>query len=309
MTGPNLAPLTTLKKNWKFIWYISYDGDLNTGLFANVANTLTAVKGVASRLREAASLAKKFIKGDFQTSAQDMFTFEKLKGAFMTSYVSQMAKSVTLPDDEIEIDYYKIGTLDYPVPKAKKINNISVTYYDDDLETVYNFHKCLLELVNPTDEMGYHTTSIVPFSDTTSGEKYTFRANYISYENNLSMADYAMYTAMNAAETTKNRINGLASSVASSLLGSSVVSSMSSVSNTIFTMSGLDSITADVFIGYKTKQIFPAIFPVKIHRTEADKTGDGLAEVTVDYQRVPDVSSLLSTPVQSMGIKKNTYGF
>lgn len=303
MAGPNLAPATELKKNWKFIWHLSYDKDFNTGILSNVTNTLSNYANLTSKLSSIFSNVKNL----FKTSNNDLLTLENLKSVVLTSYVSQLTKSVKLPDDEIEIDYYKIGTLDYPVPKGKKINNVSVTYYDDNLDTVYNFHKCLLELLNPTsnNSSSYHTTSFYPFSQG-SGSKLTFRANYIVYENTLGATDYAAYSAVNLLNTAlKSAVSNVISS-----LNKSAIENTYKIANGVFSLSGYDDITSDLFIGYQSKQIFPNVFPVHISRTEADKGGEGLAEVTVDYQRIPNIyedetTGLLRKPVSS----SNNYGF
>ena len=64
-----------------------------------------------------------------------------------SGYVSQLAESVTLPDDEFETETIPQGPVEYEMPKKVKLANINVTYLEDSLETVYNFHKAWFQAI------------------------------------------------------------------------------------------------------------------------------------------------------------------
>ena len=71
----------------------------------------------------------------------------------MMPYISGRAETVALPDDEIEIEQYKVGNIYFPVPKGKKMSDIKVTYVEDKYNNVYNFHKIWQECLKPGNDL------------------------------------------------------------------------------------------------------------------------------------------------------------
>lgn len=57
------------------------------------------------------------------------------------TYISQLAKQYTPPDETLNVEEFSIGNITVPVPTGFTINKIKVTYLDDTINTVYNFHK------------------------------------------------------------------------------------------------------------------------------------------------------------------------
>ena len=78
-------------------------------------------------------------------------------------YVSQLAREIRLPDDEVNIEKVKIGLVEFPVVTGVKMDDIEVTYLEDTANTVYDFHKkwqsCVLDKDN-----GFALKAIEPWT-------------------------------------------------------------------------------------------------------------------------------------------------
>lgn len=282
MSKPKLAPLSSFRKSYKFLWLLTFDMnffDYNSP----VAQTVQSIVGNIDSISKAINAVKNNIK------TQDSLTWIAIQQRLFTDYVSQLAKSVKLPDDSLEVENYNIGWLEYPVIKGKKLDNIEVTYYDDSFSSVYSFHKAWMNLSQPSanDIGNERTMSFFPFSNTyqelikeKGTNKYptgiTARASYIEFENDLTSSEIKL---PDLSAQAANYLSGVEDFL-------------------------LDTIT-DFGMKYTTIQNFPLIFPISITRSGGDKTSTGLSEVTVTYIRIPEVSNLIHKPLTS----KNNYGF
>ena len=317
MLGPQLHTNTDLKKNYKFVWALSKEGkDLQGGFWGMVNSYVNESKKMVELTAAVAKLVAGFIKANKDngaalfTSSIDLLVTAALMNGMLIDYVSQMAKSVTPPDDEIEMDEYEIGPIKYPVPKSKKMNDIVVTYYDDSCDTVYNFHKAWLEMIVPKITTGANTFSMRAFGlpgNSLIGRKswnYCTKATFATYENTLDTADYI---ASGWANKGISIVKGAVSKAFNSVVGGAAKEVLSVMGGAAKLISPIDKVDVDPYMKYKFKQTFSQIFPVQVKRSDADKGGSDLATVQVTYRRIPDIENMLSVPcVSSVG---NSYGY
>lgn len=154
MTPPVTLPLVTdFKKEYKFIWYMGIDNTRPTSL----ANTVGMAKDA--------------------NKANQMY-LATLGNPIYCGYVGQLAEIVALPDDEWEIEPIRQGMVTYQMPKADKMNDITVTYLDDSLNSVYNFHK--------TWKNAFRQNGVTICPPTFLAAK----AFYIEFEDVLTTAEY-----------------------------------------------------------------------------------------------------------------------
>ncbi len=212
MAFPELLPGTTFKKNYNFLWYVTAGSD-NSSVLGKLMSTLLSVAA--------------------------------------TAYVSQLAEKISLPDDEVEYDTVKIANLEFKVGKGIKMNDFTVTYLDDSLNSVYQFHNSWQKLVRND---GLSMTPLKSICGT---------GTYITTENAMTVTEYQTVFSQ-----LYNSNNGTGNSVDYSLIE-----------------------TALEAIGTKPTSIttFPNIYPTKISRGEMSKDGQDLARVTVTYTRVPEL--------------------
>lgn len=215
MPLPTLLPGTDLKKDYKFIWYIGLDRIVQTGVDSDV-----------------------------------IVQFRLLMNHVLTSYVSQLAEKVGLPEDSVDTDDYNIGNVSIPVPKKIPMPDITVTYLDDTNDTVYNFHKTWQSFVRNGD-----TFCMEPLYP------YCLVGRYITIENTLNSLEH-----------------------------SKMLKALNKIDNEI-TNDTLMSLThaADVFVKPRSIYNYPRLFPVRIQRTDADKSSSNVSRVTVTYKRLPEI--------------------
>lgn len=219
MPGPILPPFTDLKKNYKFVWYIGNDNPSEGGLPYEV-------------------LPK----------------FSLLMNHVLTSYVSQMAETVALPDDEIEVKDYQIGCVEMPVATKFKMPPIVVTYLDDTNDSVYNFHKSWQSFIRKGD-----TFCMEPLYP------YCIMGRFMTFENTLTAEEHIAMLAAN------EKISKAANS-----------SAVARVVENLMT-------DTDLFVKPRSIYNYPHIFPVSIKRDNANKGGSELSKVTVTYRRIPEI--------------------
>lgn len=161
---PETLPLITdYKREWKFIWMLTLD---------ETAGFLKAKKLVAK----------------YQSLRVAFNSFQAIVGnPIFSGYVCQLAETVNLPDDEFEIEQVSQGPVVYQMPKRVKLNDISVTYLDDSLESVYNFHKAWFNAIRCGKETGINSPSLfaataryIPFEDTMTATEYVILRNDVS---------------------------------------------------------------------------------------------------------------------------------
>jgi hypothetical protein len=315
MLGPNLHINTDLKKNYKFVWALDKEGkDLQGGFWGMVNAYVNESKKMIELTAAVAKLVGGFLKKNKDngaamfTAACDLLTIVATQSGMLLDYVSQMTKSVVLPDDEIEMDEYEIGNIKYPVPKSKKIGDIVVTYYDDSCDTVYSFHKSWLELAVPKSESGANLFSMRAFGLPANnwGRKnptnFCHKATFATYENTLNTVDYV---AAGWANKGISAAKGAVTKAFDSVVGGAAKEVLSTVGGVAKTFLPFDKVDADPYLKYKFKQTFTQIFPVQIKRSSADKGGSEVATVEVTYRRVPDIVGMLSKPC----VSDNNYGY
>lgn len=64
-----------------------------------------------------------------------------ITGIIDSTYISQLAQKVDLPEDNIQTKSVPVGTVEFPVPVEITLNSIKVTYLEDDLGSVYMMHR------------------------------------------------------------------------------------------------------------------------------------------------------------------------
>lgn len=208
---PETLPLTSLKKNYEFLWTLCID---------------------------------------FSKPSQILFSNATGLNMAACIYVSQLAEKVQIPDDEVEYDTVNIANLEYKVPKRIKMNDVTVTYLDDSINSVYQFHKTWMMKLRQSDGLSLE-----------SMYSYPLKGLYVTLDKTLTSVEYL---------TLFKGIGGLTSS--------------NSILNAISTKLKL----LDAYAKPTSITQYPKLFPVKISRDEADNSGDGLSKVTVTYSRLPN---------------------
>jgi len=280
MGKPITIPLTNLKRSWKFNWFLgATESDIGSSALSNLKkqgeNIINNARETGTSIRNFVSNLKNPLGGgingalaSINNSIQDLKKIQILSDPVLCMYVSQLAKTVDLPDDEVEFEYVQVGNVDYPVPTKWKVNPIRVTYYDDNLDTVYNFHKFWINMAR-TDESNSETAGMtmnIINSDLCKAAKY------VVYEDSLNTIEYSyllkyLNKGMSALTSATEKITAFFNLPDVSELGEVV----------------------DPFLKWHSSQTFPTIFPQTVSRSSADKTGEGLSEVTVTYIRVPNL--------------------
>ena len=253
MSFPTLKNKTELKKDYKFMWVLSFPPEPNTfsrlinlkqpsGFLNTNKSPLDKLKGMIDSLSE--NMQQFIEKFDFLRKLSDKCKLETI------DYVSALCNQITLPDDEIKITYYDIGMLKYPIPSGIEMRPINVTYYDDTDETVYTFHKIWQQTARVVDSLGMNSLYNLSLVGT-----------YYSFENTLNLEEYAGMFKL----ATLNR--------------------------NIVDLINLPMQKDDSFIKPKIATVFPNIFPIKISRGTQNKGGNGLGKVSVTYERIPNLKN------------------
>jgi hypothetical protein len=138
-------------------------------------------------------------------------------------YISQLAQSVNLPEDSLHTESVQAGMVEFPIPSKFPLEPIQVTYVEDELNSVYSFHKSWQQSARSGDGL-----SLLPLSPLSLGAAY-----------------------------------------------SPVVPT------------GVSKIRIDIPTG---SSYYPRVFPTKVSRSTANKSGAGYGIVQVTYSRVPRVS-------------------
>ena len=245
---PETLPLVSdFKKEYKFLWYISANSNnisrtarqYNGGMLENVTKTVSIQNFMAGKNIDGMELYQAVVMNPL-----------------FSGYISQLAQKVSLPDDEFDTETIPQGPVDYQMPKRVKLEDINVTYLEDSLETVYNFHKAWFQAIRCGKGIGINSPSL-----------FSASARYIPFEDTMLATEYLLF---------KNQIAQQVNSVLSS-----------------------DFANPGLPMGAKPSSLttYPAIYPKKIHRSEANHEGDGLSTVEVTYARIPNFEKK-HTPLQ-----------
>ena len=314
MLGPTFFDdKTGFKKDYKFVWNIfpvntagikiTADGlGSGVGIDKITGGINTTITNIVNKFKNAFNSIKNsdYVSSFWHGSQIDNVMETIIQNATICSYISQFADSITLPQDELEVEQYQYGMFTYPVPKNLKMSNIQVTYYDDSNDSIYNFHKTWLQHIIPQTDTGEKYPSMNPFDLVLSAE-------LIYYENELDATDYATITASNMVNqlfgTLSSRAssiikNGLTRDVLSTIVGTTF-GKLSDVHDNDYNNPSKD----DIFITEKSKYTYSQIYPVSISRSNPQKSASSLHKVTVTYTRIPKISGI-KPPLSS----NNTYG-
>ena len=231
---PQTLPLTEFKKDYKFLWSIDGNSD-NKSVYG------TSSDGTLDIL-----------------SSMKTFT---LDNHVYCGYISQLAEEVKLPDDEFDIEQMANGPVTYEIPKKVKLANIQVTYLEDSINSVYNFHKTWYNMIRGGDGVYFNPPT-----------RLCATARYIEFEDTLTSAEYALYYG-----AWKDYLNNAATSGLS-------------VKATQALTSFISTIKPEIPNGAKPTGIttYPRIYPTRISRSSANKSGGNLHKVTVTYSRIPN---------------------
>jgi hypothetical protein len=77
--------------------------------------------------------------------------FKTLANAAVLAYISNLAKSIVLPNDAMDTKQVTIANVKLPVSVGWVADELSVTYLEDELNTVYNFHRIWQNSLKKTD--------------------------------------------------------------------------------------------------------------------------------------------------------------
>lgn len=127
-----------------------------------------------------------------------------------SSYISQLAETVNPPDDEFEIETIPQGPVDYQMPKKVKLDDISVTYLEDTLESVYNFHKAWYQAIRCGKTVGINSPYLfsasaryIPFDDTMLATEYiAFKNQFVQNFNSAVSSNRLMPSLPLGAKAT-----------------------------------------------------------------------------------------------------------
>lgn len=180
---PETLPLVSdFKKEYKFLWYISADITGASGTYSKMVTDVSGHHYEFPELSEGSTLYNAVV-------ANPLFS----------GYISQLAETVTLPDDEFDTESIPQGPVDYDMPKRVKLEDINVTYLEDSLETVYNFHKAWFQAIRCGKGIGINSPSLfsataryIPFEDTMTAEEYiVFKNQIVQKVNSFISSDFA----------------------------------------------------------------------------------------------------------------------
>ena len=246
--GPILLPYAELKKDYKFTWYLQS---------ANFISNITSLSA---------------------DSAWNSVQYGILFNPVYTAYISQLAETINLPDDELEMDHIDLGVVTYPVPKRFKLNDISVVYYDDTFNSVYNFHKTWMNLARKGEGLCMNPM-----------KQFACSAYHVTTENTLTGSQYeAIFAKIKQMSTSMASIVDATTMPVQAAASSSIVDPTQTI-NSI--SSKTKALMLDAIASKPTGVTrYPYIFPTRINRTPSSRSGTGLSKVTVTYCRIPDLN-------------------
>ena len=186
-------------------------------------------------------------------------------------YISQLAQTVALPDDEFDTETLEYGPMTIKFPSKVVMNDIEVTYLEDSLDSVYNFHKSWFNLLKH-------------YGGINSPYIYRVSGTYMGFDKTLTASEFMLF---------KNVAAQYLSSMISSVISPGLVQSQ--------LFKDLDYMTK-----VSTTNIYPRIYPIKISRSQANKQGDSFGTTSVTYARLPKVLKTKYNPkelLKDVGLK------
>ncbi len=200
---PETLPLISdYKKEYKFLWLVT----ANQG--ESVSRTAMAYNG--SSLQEITkNISIRQFMNNKNVDGMELFEAVVMNPVF-NGYVSQLAQTVNIPDDEFDTEPIPQGPVDYKMPTRVKMEDINVTYLEDSLETVYNFHKAWFQAIRCGKGVGINSPSLfsataryIPFEDTMLATEYLmFKNQFMQSINSFISSSYAMPSLPMGAKAT-----------------------------------------------------------------------------------------------------------
>lgn len=218
---PVFLPDTDLKRNYNFIWTIT------PNFLGNIVTAATGKLNLNSL--------------DYATAI----------------YVSQLARKVTLPDDEIVVKTVVMGNVEYSYGTSTTVQPVVVEYLEDSFDTVYHFHK---SWQNKVRAAGKGTTIDATTNTVVTGLQSVY--NTMAFDPLVEYSGKGIYISTTKNSTTLSKVNQLVDKATNNI--------------------GASALTSELPTSLRT---FPYLFPTKIVQSEVDKTGNGMGSVTVTYTR------------------------
>lgn len=191
---PETLPLVSdFKKEYKFLWYISVD-----------TSGMNNIRGVVSQALNFNGIYNNIDAyfNNLEIDGMELFNAVVANPLF-SGYISQLAETVNLPDDEFDTETIPQGPVEYQMPKKVKLEDINVTYLEDTLETVYNFHKAWFQAIRCGKGIGINSPSLfsasaryIPFDDTMLAAEYVLFKNQIMQKINSITSSNFMNPAL-----------------------------------------------------------------------------------------------------------------
>ena len=186
---PETLPLVSdFKKEYKFLWLITANSD-DTVYNGEIRSDYTLLFKFSTTLPQ--------YMRNMKVDGMELYQ-AVVENPLFSGYVSQLAEKVTLPDDEFEVETIPQGPVEYEMPKKVKLEDIHVTYLEDSLETVYNFHKAWFQAIRCGKGIGINSPSLfsataryIPFEDTMLASEYILFKNQIAQRlNSTSLSNF-----------------------------------------------------------------------------------------------------------------------
>jgi hypothetical protein len=225
-------------REYNFKWILSKASQAYSWMSAanNTQRSVRTIINDVKNIKDLASITRVVTDSIAAGKMAAAYTTFEVNVNLMIDLVNDKVESISLPDDEIEIDNYPLGNTNFSVPTSKRMGDITVTYVDDKYNNVYNFHKIWQECLRPGSDLCF--MDIPSFS--ICGVYET--SNYKQSTDELS----ELY--QNDKEPNRHSTG---------------------------------------------KTVYPALFPKKINRSNADANSSQFSKVTVTYVRTPIITKTL----------------
>ena len=187
---PETLPLVSdFKKEYKFLWLITIDSGVINPIRAAMSSEVSGGLSGGNIYENIDDFASK-------SSIDGIELFNAVvANPLFSGYISQLAQTVNPPDDEFDTETIPQGPVDYQMPKRVKLEDINVTYLEDSLETVYNFHKAWFQAIRCGKGIGINSPSLfsasakyIPFEDTMLASEYLLFKNQIAQQVNSTLS-------------------------------------------------------------------------------------------------------------------------
>lgn len=235
------------KKEYCFTWKLELNKDFDSNVDASEGLPFHTWKSKTTIIRKS---TPENPNAYFQLGLAKEWSMDSIFDDRTVNYICQLCESVDVPDDEFETEEISVGPAVYKMPVRVLMPDISVTYLEDTLNSVYNFHKAWFSMLRKDGIQS-------PF-------KYCAKGTYITYDKTLDQLKAAAIRNFGT-----NAINAAASSLVN--VGIDIPG--------IFNMD----------INPTGSTVYNCIYPTKISRGTGNKSGTGLAKTTVTYARLPNI--------------------